>query len=503
MASVTEWTRNDDLEALVIVEFSRRKFLLAAGGTTLALPVLETLTVPKALAAYEQARRVVFYLTSNGTPVEGRPTGTGTGFDLGKVLAGLSKHKTRLLYVAGLDSRAAILSNGDPHATGFATSLSGRRCLPGDMFKHGACFESAGACASTGWGDGPSLDYELGQQIIEANKATNSGPVYGMLNFSVKNCPASLYTRSSYSKPGEPITPYADPQVTFDTIFGMPNTGMMDDATAARVLARQKSVLDEVEIELTDLQGKLSASDKQRLEQHLSALRELEETLQRQSTQGTNAACMPPTRPTLKAGNVVQRNAGGMETNINDDKTDNLVERHAVWHKMMVAALACDATRVITYMTSPSRSDTFMPWLKGADPAYVGNFDKPHHAASHDDDKPTLIAMDHWYATQISSLVDDLDTMKDAGGKSLLENGAVAWINELSNGPAHTHEDKPHTIIGSLGGYFKQGQLVQYAKGTPHNVLLTAIAQAMGMQTDHFGGADAGLHGGEVSLVKA
>jgi hypothetical protein len=503
MASVTEWTRNDDLEALVIVEFSRRKFLLAAGGTTLALPVLETLSVPKALAAYEQARRVIFYLTSNGTPVSGRPTGDGTTLTLGKVHQGLVKHQARMLYIAGLDSKAAILSNGDPHATGFATSLSGRRCLPGDMFKHGACFDQAGACASTGWGDGPSLDYELGQQILEANKATQGGPVYGMLNFSVKNCEASLYTRSSYSKPGEPITPYADPQVTFDTIFGMPGTGMMDDATAARVLARQKSVLDEVEAELTDLQGKLSASDKQRLEQHLTALRELEDTLQRQATQGPSPACMPPPRPTLKGGNVVQRNAGGMEQHIEDDKADKLIERHAVWHKMMIAALACDATRVITYMSAPSRADTFMPWLEGADANYTGNFDKPHHAASHDDDQPTLIAMDHWYATQISSLADDLETMKDGSGKSLIETGAIAWINELSNGPAHTHEDKPHTIIGSLGGYFKQNQFVQYPKNTPHNVLLTAIAQAMGMQTDHYGGADTALQGGEISLVKA
>lgn len=487
----------------MIVEFSRRKFLLAAGGTTLALPVLETLSVPKALAAYEQARRVIFYLTSNGTPVEGRPTGAGATLTLGKVHQGLAKHQDKLLYIAGLDSRAAILSNGDPHATGFATSLSGRKCLPGDMFKHGACFESAGACASTGWGDGPSLDYELGQQILQANQATKSGPVYGMLNFSVKNCPASLYTRSSYSKPGEPITPYADPQVTFDTVFGKPGAGMMDDATAARVAARQKSVLDEVQVELTELQSKLSASDKLRLEQHVTALRELEETLQRQSTQNGSSACMPPARPTLKAGNVVQRNAGGMETNTNDDKSDKLLERHAVWHKMMTAALACDATRVITYMSSPSRSDTFMPWLEGADAAYPGNFEKPHHAASHDDDKPTLIAMDHWYATQISSLTDDLLATKDAAGKSLLENGAIAWINELSNGPAHTHEDKPHTLIGSLGGYFKQNQFVQYPKNTPHNVLLTAIAQAMGMQTDHYGGADAGLLGGSLSLVKA
>jgi len=485
----------------VIVEFSRRKFLLAAGGTTLALPVLEALTPPKALAAYEQVRRIVFFLTSNGTPIEGRPTGSGANFQLGKVHQGLEKHKSDLLYVAGLDSKAALISNGDPHATGFATSLSGRKCLPGDMFKHGACFMSAN-CQGTGWGDGPSLDYELGQQMLAAKLPV----VFGMLNFSVKNCPGSLYTRSSYSAPGMPITPYADPSDTFDKIFGMPSMGgMMSDATAARVRDRQKSVLDEVMAEITDLQTKISASDKTRLDEHLTALRELEDTIQRQGARGDNDACVLPEHPTLGAGNLVQRNAGGMETNVDADKTDSLVTRHDVWHKMIVAAFACDITRVITYMTAPSRADTFMPWLASEPDAatYTGAFTKPHHSASHDDDKPTLIAMDHWYAKRISLLVDDLKATKDAEGKTLFERGAVAWFNELSNGPNHTHDDKPHTIIGSLGGYFKTGQLVQYGKGTPHNVLLTGIAQAMGMQTDHYGGKESELQGGDVSLLKA
>ena len=88
------------------------------------------------------------------------------------------------------------------------------------MFKHGACFESA-TCASTGWGDGPSLDYELGQQILEANKANSSGPVYGMLNFRSRTAPPAC-TRARPLQAGEPITPYADPQITFDTIFVSP-----------------------------------------------------------------------------------------------------------------------------------------------------------------------------------------------------------------------------------------------------------------------------------------
>jgi hypothetical protein len=480
----------------VIVEFSRRKFLLAAGGATLALPVLEALTPQKALAAFENVRRMIFYLTVNGSPRVNRPSGDGAGYTLGPIHQGLEKHRADMLFVAGLDSRAAIISNGDPHATGFATTLSGYKCLPGDMFKHGACFMDA-VCASTGWGSGPSVDQMIGQQHLAAKVPV----VYGALNFSVKNCPGSLYTRSSYSAPGMPVTPEADPSATFDRIFGMPNMGMTDAATAARIRLRQTSALDELQTEVTDLQAKISAADKLRLDAHLTGLRELELTLQRMDNQNANnPACKPPTRPTLGAGNLVERNAGGMETNVDADKLDNLTNRHDIWHKMMIQALTCDLTRVITYITAPSRADTFMPWLKN-DAAYPGNFDNPHHAASHADDKPTLTSMDHWYATRISSLVDDMKATTDSEGKPLFERGAVAWFNELGEGPDHSHTDKPHTIIGSLGGYLKTGELVRYPKDTPHNVLLTALAQGMGVQTDHVGSDEPELKGGDIKLL--
>lgn len=483
----------------MIVEFSRRKFLLAAGGTALALPTFEALSPRQALAAGEPVKRVLFFITPNGTPVEGRPSGTGKGYTLGKVHAGLKDWQDKMLYVAGLDGTAAALSNGDPHACGYATMLSGRKCLPGSLFKHGACFQSD-SCQGTGWGDGPSLDYDIGQAL----KAGKAPIVYPMLNFSVKNCPADLYTRSSYSAPGQPITPMADPQVTFNTIFGMPGSGMMSDATAQRVLKRRTSVLDELQAEIMTLQGKLSTGDKSRLDQHLTSLRELESTLQSQATRPPSM-CNPGTAPTLKAGIAVQRNGGGMETNVNDDKMDNLADRHKVWHQMIVQAFACDVTRVITFMNTPSRSDTFMPWLSTEPDAstYSGNFSKPHHQASHDNDLPTLIAMDHWYAKQIAAVADAMSKTNGIDGKPLFDNSAIVWFNELSNGPNHTHSDKTHTIVGSLGGFFKQGQAVQFPKGTPSNVLLTAVAQGMGLQTDHYGGSESNLKGGDVSVLKA
>jgi hypothetical protein len=97
--------------------------------------------------------------------------------------------------------------------------------------------------------------------------------------------------------------------------------------------------------------------------------------------------------------------------------------------------------------------------------------------------------------------VDNLKTMLDSTGKPLFDSTAIAWFNELGEGQAHLHNDKPHTLIGSLGGFFKTEQAVRYPNGTPHNVLLTAIAQGMGLETDHVG--DAQYDGGDTSLVKA
>ena len=81
----------------MIVEFSRRKFLLAAGGTALALPVLEALQPRSAKAAFTDVRRMIFFVTVNGSPRASRPTGDGTGYTLGPILKGLEKHKADML----------------------------------------------------------------------------------------------------------------------------------------------------------------------------------------------------------------------------------------------------------------------------------------------------------------------------------------------------------------------------------------------------------------------
>jgi hypothetical protein len=480
----------------VIVEFSRRKFLLGAGGATLALPVLEALTPSKAYAQLENAKRIIFFVTSNGSPPQNRPSGAGTGFTLGPIHQGLESHRAQVLYVGGLDGKSAQDSNGDPHATGFAATLSGRKALPGTEFKHGACFMDSN-CQGTGWGGGPTLDYMIGQHDL----ATGAPIVHPALYFAVKNTAGSLYTRISYSAPGVPISPEASPKAAFNTLFSGVMTGMGDPMAADRAHVRRMSMLDGLKAEIVALGTKVSAADKVRLDAHLTSVRELEATLVREAGQTTGDSCTVPTpAPTLELGEVVERNAGGMEENVNDDKNDSILERHNQWQRIIVAALQCDMTRVVTFMTAPSRADTYMEWLKD-DASYQGNFNYPHHERSHAGDVTTLTSMDRWYATRISSYVDNLKAMLDSTGKPLFDSTAIAWFNELGEGQAHLHNDKPHTLIGSLGGFFKTEQAVRYPNGTPHNVLLTAIAQGMGLETDHVG--DAQYDGGDTSLVKA
>lgn len=477
----------------MIVEFSRRKFLLAAGGSALALPVLEALTPRSAHAAFDTVKRMVFFVTVNGSPRGNRPTGVGPSFELGPIFSGLERHKADTLFITGLGSRAAEISNGDPHALGFATTLSGCKALPGDLFRHGACFDQP-TCQGTGWGGGPSVD----QLIAQAHIAAGVPIIESSLNFAVKNAPGSLYTRLSYSAPGTPLTPEASPSDAFDRIFG--GVKSTDPAVLARIRARQASVLDELDAELVSLQTRLSAADRLRLDAHLTGLRSLEAKIARMEGQ-SGGECGPPTRSPLGAGTLVKRNDGGMEEDVQEHMMDSIIERHDIWQEMTMRALACDLTRVVTIITAPSRADTFMPWLEGK--GLPGNFTKPHHAASHDNDVPTLTSMDNWYSQRVASYVDDLKAEMDVDGKPLFERSALCYFNELGDGADHSHHDKPHVIIGSLGGFFKQGQLVKYPDATPHNVLLTAIAQSMGVETDHVGTTEPELMGGDVSLVKA
>jgi len=308
------------------------------------------------------------------------------------------------------------------------------------------------------------------------------------VDFAIKRMAGSIWSRMSYTGPnGETVEPFDDPTVAFSTLFA--NVGMSASAVGLQA-SRRKSVLDEVTGELSALSASLSGTDRTKVENHLTMIRQIETQL----LVTTSAGCTKPPQPTLTATAPVLFNASGMEV-LQDPSVDaDVPQRNLLAQQMLVASMACDMARVGTIMMAPSRSDIFLTWLPGGVP-------DSHHNLSHDSDTtggstayngtPTaaqlkLIQINQWYASQVAQVITAMKAVPEGTG-TMFDNTVILWCNELGIGNIHSHTNIPVMLAGSAGGYFKTGQAVTMPSGTPHNRLMLSLCQAMGLSTTQFG----------------
>ncbi len=452
----------------MILEYSRRRFLLAGGSTLLALPLMESLGTRPARAQQDKIQRLIVMNSPNGVSEKWfRPIGEGTGYDLGPTLTTPFGPIRDDLLILSLDNQGGTDSRGDPHGLGMGCMLSGGRLQVGDLFKHPF------ADMASGWGGSTTVD----QLVAQANAGKTQ---FASLDFSVENHPATLWTRMSFSAPGQPVTPEASPQAAFDKVFG---AFLADPAELQRSRARRASILDGVRQEITSLSPSLSASDRLRLEEHASIIRELEVTI---STLGNNqgAQCALPERPTLALGNEVPRPE--IYRDLEEPESDLEVPvRHEAFRQLMVRALVCDLTRVTTLLTAPGNSYIVPTWL---------GVNEGHHDVSHqgdDESKAKKILVDGWYASQFAEMVKLLKSTLDPNGQSILANSAALYVSEIGDNNRHNYDNKLHFLAGQAGGAFKTGQLVRHPQGTKVNGLFVSLCHAMGhTQINQVGDAD-------------
>jgi uncharacterized protein DUF1552 len=281
----------------------------------------------------------------------------------------------------------------------------------------------------------------------------------------------------SYSSPGQPVEPQADPQQAFDRAFATTT----NDAASIRRRALEKSILDEVSGQLDSLAGTLSGADQMKVQAHAAYVRDIETRL----LMNVSGACQPPPRPTISASMPVgyspydPNNAGHEVINAASDVDfPATIQAHL---DIVAGAFACDITRVASVMAAPSRSDVVMSWLPN--PYGSGQLTQAHHEMSHMGDAqgaPGLIAVDSWYATQIANFITKLKSIPEGSG-SVFDNTVIVWCNELGIGNIHSHTRVPFLLAGSCGGYFKTGRYVAFPAGTPHNNLLASLSLAMGV----------------------
>lgn len=432
---------------------SRRQFLHTAAGGTLALPLLTESSRPARAAT--APKRLLICFTPNGTIQNAwLPKGTAQDFALGEIMAPLAPHKNDITVVENLTMTAALrAAGGDAHGLGVGCLLTGIEPLPGNQFAAGM------GGPGSGWPGGISIDQFIAERIGKATR-------FPSLEFTVKTMEGNIWSRISYKGAAIPVTPMDNPSMAFDRVFGC-DTG--DAAALARLRAQRRSVLDNSLAEFEALGRTLGKVDRQKIESHLGGLRDLERQLAA-TCMPVGAQCTKPPRSTLVGTKVPKYNLSNEDADAGADV--DIPARHDAIRQMVVAAFACDLTRVASVILAPSRSPIVMSWLgiKGM-----------HHAISHTQDTASLIKIDQFYAQEIAKLIADLKASKEADGKSVFDNTLIVWCNELGIGSGHTHDKIPFMLAGSAGGYFKTGRLVTAQKGIAQNDLLVSIANAMGL----------------------
>lgn len=416
---------------------SRRRFLGGLAATTLAAPFYRLLEQEAyASTTPGTAQRLLVFFTPNGTVHHlRRPTGSGTSFAFpsGSVLEPLQAIRDKIVLIDGLDFHEASNHEGGMHA--MLTGKGGS----GDV------------------GAGASVDQYIAAQIGGASR-------FPSLPLAVQTSAwgGSNQTRMTYAAGGGFVTPDDNPANTYQRLFG----SLGGDASArTRRLRRKRSVLQLASADLADLRGRLGTVEQTKLDKHIASLAQLENGLVDDST------CNTPLEPVLSS---------------NKDDHGVFDEVGRAQMDLMVAALACDHTRVASLQWSHTVGPHVLSFLPGVSAG--------HHTLSHAGDGDTagleaLRTCERWFSEQFVYLVDKLDRTADpVNGGSLLDSTLVVWAKEMGDSRLHVCEDVPFVLAGSAGGRFETGRYLRY-NGEPHNHLLVSICQALGLSNQTYGAA--------------
>ncbi len=274
----------------------------------------------------------------------------------------------------------------------------------------------------------------------------------------------------SWSTPTTPAPKEIFPQQAFDQLF--------DDGSKRK---RDKSILDLVMEDAGALKPKLSQRDKQKLDEYLTSVREIEqrvELAEKISQAETRGAGW---QPTVKVPTLARPGSG-----IPTSSEDHL----RLMFDIMLLAFQMDRTRVATFMMNNDLSNMRFPSLEGIS---GGIHELSHHA----NDEHRLDMYQRVNQHQVKLWGEFLTKMQatNEGERSLLENSMVMLTSSLFDGNAHDSRQLPVVLAGNGGGTIQAGRFHDLSADPNRKMcrLHIALMDRMGLHVGHFGDAENAL----------
>lgn len=433
----------------------RRTFLRGL-GVGIALPMLEAMSPPLRALAAGQAdqvassfpRRMVFLYVPNGANMaDWTPKAEGTKFDLPFILEPLKNVRSGVQVLTGLAHDRAR-PNGDgagDHARASATFLTGcqARKTAGADIRVGISVDQLAAARIGSLTRLPSL--VLGCDPARQAGACDSG----------YSC--AYQFNISWRGEATPVPPETNPRLVFEQLFGN-GTRSEQAESRARRLETRRSILDFALEDARRLKAQLGATDQRKLDEYLSAVRELEVRLE-------NSEKFAAATPDIVVPAGIPKD----------------YEQHLrLMFDLLAVALQTDATRIASFLLAHDGSNRSYPFI---------GVREGHHDLSHHEDKEQkkekIAKINRFHVTQFAYFVEKLRAVKEGTG-TLLDHCMVVYGSGIADGNRHNHDNLPVLLAGGGGGSLRPGRHVRFSK-TPMTNLYLSLLDRSGITVERLG----------------
>ncbi len=444
----------------------QRRHFLRGLGAAVVLPAFASL-LPRTARAASAApaagvtasgaplRTAFVYFPNGAIPARWWPAGGVSDFQFGPTLAPLDPLRGKLQVLGGLDHLNARAGNdgGGDHARGNGVFLTGVR------INKSATDVRAGVSIDQVMADGIGhltrfRSLELTCDVNRPSGSCDSG----------YSC--AYQYNLSWRSPTSPLTPENNPRLVFERLFGAGPHGERAANAQARLAAR-RSVLDFVLDDARRIQGRLGHDDREKLDEYLTGVRDVETRIQQSERFG------PPVDP-------AQPTPAGIPTNHG--------EHVDLMYDMLLLAFKTDSTRIATFALSHDGDNRSFSHIGIAE----GHHDLSHHQ-NQEDRVEKVAQIDRWYVERFAAFLRKLDATPDIDGKSLLHNSRILYGSGNADGNRHSHDNLPLILAGAGGGSLTPGRYVQHG-GKPLSNLFLNLSDQVGVPPiERFGDSTARL----------